>query len=109
MMTILAVVCLAGCDAADTPSPLEQCLDDATAECCGAADCDGDQVCDFSYICSAAPRGGTQCSEGTGTRTCLDPCGAGDACESGHECVDLEIFEGSDSGETFRVCRALTR
>jgi hypothetical protein len=93
----------------DGASPLEECRADPDADCCAIEDCDAGQACDFSYICSPAPGGGTDCSSGSGARTCLDACGAGDSCESWQECVDLEVFGGSDSGETYRVCRNLTR
>ena len=89
-------------DAADTP--LAACKGDSAAKCCEQKDCTSEQVCDFTYSCSPKPDGGLHCNTGSGTRTCIDRCGANDACATG-TCGQEEFFFGTDSGEFIKVCR----
>jgi hypothetical protein len=105
VIPVLLVLALAACDPTESGyDPYAECMEDADAECCANADCDGDDVCWFSYICSPTPDGGTACSGWTGDRACHPRCVDGSCANAALTCTPTEIFPGSDYGETVDLC-----
>ncbi|MBN1334889.1 MAG: hypothetical protein JXB39_02910 [Deltaproteobacteria bacterium] len=105
MRLALFALGLAACDDGGTPAydPYAECMEDAQARCCANADCAGDDVCWFSYICSASPEGGRVCSAPEGDRACHPQCVDG-TCEDDLTCTEIEIFPGTDYGQTYDLC-----
>ncbi len=106
MRAVPFALALAACadGAGSSDDPYAECMEDPEAECCANADCDGGAICWFSYICSPAPDGTTACSQWTGDRACHPRCEDGACDDLQLTCTEVEIFPGSDHGETYALC-----
>jgi len=106
---LLLVLSACAGGAGHDPSPYEQCKADG-AECCADSECGGERICDFNYICSVMGDLSVGCSAWSGSRTCLDGCGADGRCaDAGLSCVEREQFQGGDHASTIHVCVAQPR
>jgi len=104
MRPALFALALAACDTVETgDDPYAECMEDPDAECCANADCDGDEICWFSYICSPTPDG-SSCSAWSGDRACHVPCEEGACADTALTCTPTEIFPGTDAGQTWDLC-----
>jgi hypothetical protein len=102
---------LAACSggATDEPSPYEVCKAEG-ASCCADAECGEGRLCDFDYLCSVMGDHSVECSDWSGSRTCLDLCAEDGTCAApALTCVLREQFQGGDHASTYRVCAAEVR
>lgn len=103
----LSALIAGACADDEQPSPVETCQAELDSACCEDSACADDELCDFDYLCSPAPKGGVQCSDPTGDRTCHRTCTAAELdmpCTGGGTCTMKTRFQGGDNGVEVYAC-----